>query len=66
MVKTATWGYLRLRRSDYDQEALVSLARRIEDQAWERAFLFFKHEEAGAGPRMALRFLELALANPQE
>lgn len=34
-------------------------ARRVADQAWDRAFVFFKHEDAGAGPKLAARFIEL-------
>ncbi len=59
-VRTAPWGYLRLRRSDYSDEDLQAWAGRVQETGWERAFVFFKHEEAGAGPRMARRFLELA------
>ncbi|MEZ5333421.1 MAG: DUF72 domain-containing protein [Thermoanaerobaculia bacterium] len=57
---TADWGYLRLRRPDYDDEALAAWARRLGGLGWKRAFVFFKHEDEGAGPRMAARFLELA------
>jgi uncharacterized protein YecE (DUF72 family) len=60
IVSTASHGYLRLRRPDYDDDALARWAERIGEQSWEEAFVFFKHEEAGAGPRMAARFLELA------
>jgi hypothetical protein len=27
---------------------------------WDDVFVFFKHEDAGAGPKMASRFLEMA------
>lgn len=58
-VRTAPWGYLRLRRPGYDDAALGRWAGRVGDAGWERAFVFFKHEEAGAGPRLAMRFREL-------
>lgn len=58
-VSTADWGYLRLRRPDYTDGDLKSWIGRIDDQAWDRTFVFFKHEDAGAGPRMATRMLEL-------
>lgn len=58
-VSTATWGYLRLRRVDYDEESLGSWARLVREQDWERAFVFFKHENEATGPRLARRFLEL-------
>ena len=45
IVPTADWGYLRLRRMDYDAAALEPWAGRIRSQPWQRAFVFFKHEE---------------------
>jgi uncharacterized protein YecE (DUF72 family) len=59
-VPTASWGYLRLRRSDYSEPDLQAWLARIRRTGWEQAFVFFKHEDEGAGPRMARRFLELA------
>ena len=58
-VATADWGYLRLRRPDYDDVALAEWAKRLRSQSWNEAYVFFKHEDAGAGPRMAARLLEL-------
>ncbi len=60
LVKTADWGYLRLRRPDYDRAALANWALDIARQEWQRSFVFFKHEDDGAGPRMAAEFLEVA------
>ena len=48
--------YLRLRRDGYDEAALRDWAQRIRAQGWERAFVFFKHEDAGAAPALAERF----------
>ncbi|MCG6923790.1 MAG: DUF72 domain-containing protein [Acidobacteria bacterium] len=45
IVPTAAWGYLRLRRCDYTAEELRPWADRVRAQPWERAFVFFKHEE---------------------
>jgi uncharacterized protein YecE (DUF72 family) len=59
-VSTADWGYLRLRRPDYGDAELSDWAKRIQQQPWREAFVFFKHEEEGKGPAMAKRFLELA------
>ncbi len=59
LVATGGYGYLRLRRPGYDDDALRSWAARVRAQPWEEAYVFFKHEDAGAGPRMARRFLEL-------
>lgn len=59
LVETTDWGYLRLRRMDYGPEALSAWAEKIAQTDWSEAFVFFKHEEAGAGPKMAGEFLEL-------
>lgn len=56
LVATADFGYLRLRREDYDETALLSWANRIRRQSWREAYVFFKHEDEGAGPRMAGEF----------
>jgi uncharacterized protein YecE (DUF72 family) len=45
IVPTADWGYLRLRRMDYDAAALEPWAARIRSQPWRQAFVFFKHED---------------------
>ena len=58
--KTADWGYLRLRRVNYTEENLAEWVKRIRQQDWKETFLFFKHEDAGTGPRLAAQFLELA------
>jgi uncharacterized protein YecE (DUF72 family) len=57
-VSTADWGYVRLRRPDYTEADLDSWARRIREQGWREAFVFVKHEDAGAGPGLAARFAE--------
>ena len=56
IVRTADWGYLRLRRPDYTDDDLARWAERLDATGWERAFVFFKHEDEGAGPRMAADF----------
>jgi uncharacterized protein YecE (DUF72 family) len=60
IVSTADWGYLRLRRADYDDEAMRQWLQRMTDAGWQDAFVFFKHEEGASGPAMAGRMLELA------
>jgi uncharacterized protein YecE (DUF72 family) len=45
IVATADWGYLRLRRMDYDAAALEPWAARVRSQPWRQAFVFFKHED---------------------
>jgi uncharacterized protein YecE (DUF72 family) len=45
IVPTADWGYLRLRRCDYDESGLAAWAERIRSQPWRKAYVFFKHED---------------------
>jgi uncharacterized protein YecE (DUF72 family) len=59
IISTASWGYLRLRRSDYTDADLSLWAEKILLQKWEKAFVFFKHEGDAKGPEMAMRFQEL-------
>ena len=58
-VPTAGWGYLRLRRADYDEAALRAWAGRIRDQPWTEAYVFFKHEDEGRGPELARRLRDV-------
>lgn len=67
-VSTADWGYLRLRRPGYDDATLSEWAGRLRAQNWRENYVFFKHEDAGTGPRLASRLLELLAegATPQK
>ncbi|MCA9564440.1 MAG: DUF72 domain-containing protein [Myxococcales bacterium] len=56
IVATADWAYLRLRRQDYAEESLARWAEQIRAQSWEQVYVFFKHEDEAAGPRMAKQF----------
>jgi uncharacterized protein YecE (DUF72 family) len=48
---TASWGYLRLHRLDYDEAALAEWATCVGTQGWSEAYVFFKHDEGGgSGP----------------
>jgi uncharacterized protein YecE (DUF72 family) len=60
LVSTSSWGYLRMRRPGYGEAALKEWVEKVATQNWTQAFVFFKHEGEGAGPRLAKRFLELA------
>ena len=56
-VATATWGYLRLHRQDYDDAMLEDWQARITEHAWTDAYVFFKHDYIdGAGPLAVGRF----------
>jgi uncharacterized protein YecE (DUF72 family) len=59
LVPTASWGYLRLRRTDYSDAQLEAWAGRVKAQSWSDAYVFFKHEDEGKGPAFAKRFLAL-------
>ena len=63
IIGTAGWGYLRLRRTSYNENDLDDWMKRVKDQKWKDAFVFFKHEDEGVGPKLAARFLELAQTN---
>ena len=51
VVATATWGYARLHKLDYDDAMLGEWAKTIAAQPWNDAYVFFKHDEGiGSGP----------------
>lgn len=51
VVATASWGYVRLHRFDYNDVMLAEWASRVAAQAWTDAFVYFKHDEGeGSGP----------------
>jgi uncharacterized protein YecE (DUF72 family) len=56
VTATAPWGYLRLRRLAYSEADLAAWAERVRSQPWERAFVFFKHEDEARGPEFASTF----------
>jgi uncharacterized protein YecE (DUF72 family) len=57
-VATAEFGYVRLRRSTYNDEELGSWRERILAEGWPEAFVFFRHEETASGPAYAQKLLE--------
>lgn len=57
---SADWGYLRLRRTEYENDALARWADQIASRNWREAWLFFKHEDEGKGPAFAEEFARLA------
>ena len=60
ILATANWGYLRLRRTSYNETDLTEWMKRVQTQTWTDAFVFFKHEDEGTGPKLAAQFLKLA------
>jgi uncharacterized protein YecE (DUF72 family) len=60
VVRTASWGYVRLREEGYTDKNLRDWIEEIRSQNFDEAYVFFKQEDAGAGPKLAARFAELA------
>jgi uncharacterized protein YecE (DUF72 family) len=60
-VATANYGYLRLRREDYTKTEVERWTEFVQGQIdrWTDAFIYFKHEEAGIGPKLAKQMMEL-------
>ncbi len=58
-VPTADLGYARLRLPEYTGAALKAWNTRIRKQGWTDAYVFFKHEDEGKGPRFAKTFVDL-------
>ena len=58
---TADFGYFRLRDEGYQETDLETWAKQIAElgKPWTEAFVFFKHEESGEGPKLAQRFAAL-------
>ena len=51
IVPTASWGYARLHKLDYDDAGLEAWAKTVAAQPWSDAYVFFKHDEGiGSGP----------------
>ena len=59
LVSTASWGYVRLHRFDYNDFALGEWVKRIEKQPWKEVFVYFKHDEGeGSGPPAVGNFMK--------
>ncbi|MDQ6766165.1 MAG: DUF72 domain-containing protein [Verrucomicrobiota bacterium] len=60
-IATADYGYLRLRREDYQEGDVVRWAELIRgnESKWSDAFVYFKHEESGIGPKLAMQLTRL-------
>lgn len=57
-IHTTDWLYFRLRRENYTPQQLAGWITRARATSATSAFAFFKHEDAGAGPALAAKFLE--------
>jgi len=61
LVATADFGYVRLRDEGYAEAGLKEWVQKIQalGSAWTDAYVFFKHEEQGVGPKLAAEFQRL-------
>jgi uncharacterized protein YecE (DUF72 family) len=59
VVPTADFGYLRLRDRAYTRSALARWAAVAARAEWRDAFVYFKHEESGTGPKLARKLIRL-------
>jgi uncharacterized protein YecE (DUF72 family) len=59
LVDTAGWGYVRLRREKYTRKELKTWVERLKSQPWTEAYVFFKHEDTGSGPKLGSQFVGL-------
>jgi uncharacterized protein YecE (DUF72 family) len=60
LVPTASWGYARLRRSQYGESAIQEWVSRLRQQPWSDAYVFLKHEDGSPnGPDAAARVQEI-------
>ncbi len=57
LVATASWGYARLRKVNYEEGELAAWALKLRSQPWKDLFAFFKHEDGGTGPGLAQAFM---------
>jgi len=58
VVKTAPFGYFRFRQGDYSEDQMKHWAEQLKQAGWDEVFVFYKHEDEGAAPKMAARFRE--------
>ncbi|MEX0806661.1 MAG: DUF72 domain-containing protein [Candidatus Binatia bacterium] len=58
LTATATWGYVRLRQSEYSSADLLQWKERVLSESWDHAYVFFKHEDEAMGPKLAAQFLD--------
>ncbi len=47
------WGYVRLRRENYTRPQLLAWRERFAAAGWSECFVFFRHEDAARGPKLA-------------
>lgn len=59
-IASASWGYVRLHRLDYNAQALAEWAERVKEPGWSDVYVYFKHDEGiGSGPPAVDAFCKL-------
>jgi uncharacterized protein YecE (DUF72 family) len=58
-VATSDWGYVRLRRTHYDDQDLRAWVDRIAAAGLPKTYVYFMHEDDALGTRFARRLSEL-------
>jgi uncharacterized protein YecE (DUF72 family) len=58
-VATADCGYVRLRRTHYDDDELRAWAKQIAARALPRTYVYFMHEDEALGTKFADRLLKV-------
>ena len=58
---TADFGYVRLRDEGYSKKSMEDWVEKVRamGKAWSDAYVFFKHEGKGEGPKLAAKFAGL-------
>jgi uncharacterized protein YecE (DUF72 family) len=59
-MATTDFGYLRLRREDYQHEDIVRWAKFLETQEkrWSHAFVYFKNQDSDIGPSLVNQLIK--------
>ena len=64
VVRTAPFGYFRLRRTEYDEAALREWAAKVKGAGFTSdVYVFFKHEDSAKGPEYAIAFEPLVVSS---
>jgi uncharacterized protein YecE (DUF72 family) len=60
IVATTDFGYLRLRNPAYKKSDITCWAKEISkcQDLWKETYVYFRHEETGAGPKFARQLLD--------
>lgn len=60
LINTASYAYLRLRKTDYSKKEINEWWKKIQEGGWDEVFVFFKHEDGGLGPKFARQLIEIS------